>query len=268
MTDKYLLQTGEPDKERLRILSRLYNPGAIQFLQKSGVSAGMTVLEIGCGAGYMACDLARLVGPNGKVLALDNSESQLTVAKQTATQQGIDNIEFIHASVFDLDKLGLEYDATYGRWVLEFSTQSQHGLELMYGSLKPGGILAYEASDIAQTRFFSLPHNPIIDKYFTFAPKMFEKHGYPNHFASEDIYPVFLKLNCKSLKFQVNQAMLVTPEDKKVYRLGIRTAAPSLLANHLLSQEEIEELMQDYQELEQSQTVSGFYPNLLISGIK
>lgn len=74
MNKKYLLSTGESDYDRLSILSKLYNPLALYFLTDSGLKPGMTVLEIGCGSGHMACDIAKLVGPKGKVIAIDSSE--------------------------------------------------------------------------------------------------------------------------------------------------------------------------------------------------
>ena len=38
---------------------------------------GMTVLEFGCGTGHMACEIAKAVGPAGRVIATDNSEAQI-----------------------------------------------------------------------------------------------------------------------------------------------------------------------------------------------
>ena len=44
----------------------------------------MTVLEVGCDSGHMACYLTKYVGPKGKVTAINSSEDQIKVAKQTA----------------------------------------------------------------------------------------------------------------------------------------------------------------------------------------
>lgn len=120
MSNHYLLGTGKNDYERLEIMSRHYNPPAIQFLQDSRLKPGMTVLEIGCGAGQMACDLASVVGPRGKVIATDNSPAQIETSKATAEKRGIKNIEFHICDVMNLTSLNIKVDAIYGRWVLFF----------------------------------------------------------------------------------------------------------------------------------------------------
>ena len=42
-----------------------------QIIERSGVRAGMKVLEIGCGSGGYTTFVARAVGPEGEVAALD-----------------------------------------------------------------------------------------------------------------------------------------------------------------------------------------------------
>jgi ubiquinone/menaquinone biosynthesis C-methylase UbiE len=41
------------------------------------VSEGMTVLDLGCGPGFFTIDLARLVGPGGRVIAADVQQGML-----------------------------------------------------------------------------------------------------------------------------------------------------------------------------------------------
>lgn len=54
------------------------------------VRPGMTVLDIGCGAGYFSLDLARLVGDQGKVICLDLQERMLDKLRRLALAQGVD----------------------------------------------------------------------------------------------------------------------------------------------------------------------------------
>jgi SAM-dependent methyltransferase len=44
--------------------------------------AGTTVIEVGCGCGSLAMELARAVGPAGRLVAVDLSEPMLAVAKE------------------------------------------------------------------------------------------------------------------------------------------------------------------------------------------
>jgi arsenite methyltransferase len=66
---------------------------------------GATVLDLGCGAGLDSLVAAKRVGPAGRVIGLDFSESMLTRARQAANEAGLDNTEFHKA---DAEKLFLE----------------------------------------------------------------------------------------------------------------------------------------------------------------
>jgi ubiquinone/menaquinone biosynthesis C-methylase UbiE len=51
------------------------NPDAI--LSEAGVKSGQAVADIGCGTGFFTLPLARYVGENGKVFALDTSHTMI-----------------------------------------------------------------------------------------------------------------------------------------------------------------------------------------------
>lgn len=58
------------------------------------VREGMTVLEPGPGMGFFTLDLARLVGPSGRVVAVDLQERMLTRLRRRARRRGLaDRIE-------------------------------------------------------------------------------------------------------------------------------------------------------------------------------
>ncbi|MDR3568847.1 MAG: hypothetical protein P4L43_12535 [Syntrophobacteraceae bacterium] len=45
------------------------NPFSRDFLERSGITRGMSVLDVGCGPGAMTGWLAEMVGPEGHVFA-------------------------------------------------------------------------------------------------------------------------------------------------------------------------------------------------------
>ena len=53
------------------------------------VSEGMTVVEPGCGMGFFTIDLARLVGPSGRVVALDLQPRMLSGLARRARRAGL-----------------------------------------------------------------------------------------------------------------------------------------------------------------------------------
>lgn len=70
MTDTkadYVLGHTDRERRRLALQAALLNPLTDSFLRRAGVSAGMRVLDLGCGIGEVTLIAARLVGPHGQV---------------------------------------------------------------------------------------------------------------------------------------------------------------------------------------------------------
>lgn len=69
------------------------------------IPTGAMVLDLGCGAGLDSLIAARRVGPTGRVIGLDFSESMLARARQAAAEANLTNMEFRQA---DAENLFLE----------------------------------------------------------------------------------------------------------------------------------------------------------------
>ncbi|HEY5531621.1 MAG TPA: methyltransferase domain-containing protein [Candidatus Anoxymicrobiaceae bacterium] len=63
------------------------NPEAI--LADTGLAEGMTFADIGCGQGFFAIPAARIVGPHGKVYALDIQSDSVEKLLETARVEGL-----------------------------------------------------------------------------------------------------------------------------------------------------------------------------------
>ena len=61
----------------------------------------MTVCDMGCGNGYYALQLAKLVGADGRVLAVDVQPEMLKLLRERAYQAGITNVEPIQGELHD-----------------------------------------------------------------------------------------------------------------------------------------------------------------------
>ena len=53
------------------------------------VKSGMTALDIGCGMGFFTLPLARMVGPNGRVVCVDIQEKMLRTLHRRASKAGV-----------------------------------------------------------------------------------------------------------------------------------------------------------------------------------
>jgi len=70
------------------IRRRFQNPGKIIG---EYISAGDSVVDVGCGPGFFTIDMAKIVGPTGQVIAVDLQSGMLGRVKKKATQHGVDD---------------------------------------------------------------------------------------------------------------------------------------------------------------------------------
>jgi ubiquinone/menaquinone biosynthesis C-methylase UbiE len=72
-------------------------------LDPFGLVAGMTVLEVGCGTGFFTQEIARRVGREGMVHAVDIQKSMLETARQRLAGLGMaEQVQFHHAGANSL----------------------------------------------------------------------------------------------------------------------------------------------------------------------
>ena len=90
MTTKTDYILGHTDRERRRLASQaaILNPLTDNFLRRAGLSAGMRVLELGCGIGEVSLIAARLVGPLGQVHGIDLDPAALEIARPRIRSAG------------------------------------------------------------------------------------------------------------------------------------------------------------------------------------
>ncbi|MFQ5852352.1 MAG: methyltransferase domain-containing protein [Candidatus Binatia bacterium] len=66
------------------------------------IPLGVTVLDLGCGAGLDSLIAARRVGPQAKAIGVDFSDTMLARARRAAAEAGVDNAEFHQADAENL----------------------------------------------------------------------------------------------------------------------------------------------------------------------
>jgi len=126
------------------------------LIHRSGIQPGMRVLEIGCGSGAYTTFVARAVGPEGTVEALDIQPAMLAQLESKLTlpeNRDIKNIHTHQASAYELPFEDGSIDLVYMVTVLPEIPDRGKTLTEIKRVLKTGGILAV-------TEFFPDPDYP------------------------------------------------------------------------------------------------------------
>ncbi len=108
------------------------------------VSRGSTVVDAGCAMGFHSLDLARLVGPEGRVICLDVQQKMLDGLIKRARRKGLDGA--IEPRLCDQNGLGLDDVEGQAELVTAFNVVHETSFPERFlhecsDALKPGGRL-------------------------------------------------------------------------------------------------------------------------------
>lgn len=140
---EYRFGYSREELERLGYQHRVWVEANQHLLARARLAHGMTVVDLGCGPGYTTLDLARAVGPKGRVIAVDRDvETSLPRLRERAEAAGLSNVETLAADLETFDMPPGSIDVVYGRWVLMYLPEpTVRGLvERMVTWLRPGGV--------------------------------------------------------------------------------------------------------------------------------
>ena len=112
------------------------------LLKNLKLKPGMTVCDMGCGNGYYTLQMAKLIQPKGKVLAVDIQLGMLQLLQERADEQEIANIKPILSSVIDPKLPKNKVDLILCVDVYHEFSYPEQMLKSMRESLAPGGVIA------------------------------------------------------------------------------------------------------------------------------
>ena len=151
---KYQLKTGVDGEGQLDNLDYFFGKQSRAFLRGLGLKPDMKILDVGCGIGNLSCWLAEQVGTSGQVVAVDNDEQQLMVAKTRADARKLNNISFAQTDAYDLKQFSDQFDLVYCRSLLIHLHDPELAIQNMANAVRMNGFLACEAGDLASTFYY------------------------------------------------------------------------------------------------------------------
>lgn len=121
------------------------------------------VVDVGCGFGDTAIELARRVGPEGRVLGIDCCDAFLAFGREAAEAESVTNVEFLEADV-QSHPFRPEFDFCFSRFGTQFFENPVAALRNMRGALKPGGTMTMIVwRDIADNPWLGLPRQIVLE---------------------------------------------------------------------------------------------------------
>lgn len=113
-----------------------------RVLEEMGVRAGATLLDIGCGSGYIAIPAAEVVGQAGHIYALDNDGGKLSRLKRKAERRGLKNLTTILTDAWRINQLNPgTIDVALMFFSLHHFEKKRESLRMAWEKLKSGARL-------------------------------------------------------------------------------------------------------------------------------
>lgn len=110
-------------------------------LARAGVKPGERVVDVGCGCGATTLDLARLVGPQGRVLGVDVSKPMLERAKARGAGNPVVRFAEADATTYPFERGAA--DLLFSRHGVMFFPQPERAFTNLRSALKEGGRVAF-----------------------------------------------------------------------------------------------------------------------------
>ena len=119
-------------------LRRLFHDPAAMFGPYA--PAGAHAVDVGCGLGYFTIGLARLVGPSGRVTAIDVQQKMLDITLKRSRRAGVDGAVdplLARGEALHLDRSA---DFVLAFWMLHEATDERALVRAVRRALSPGGV--------------------------------------------------------------------------------------------------------------------------------
>lgn len=202
--NSYVLKDKEKAEfSRLSFQHQVWLEETAGVCKRAGFGPGQTLLDLGCGPGFLSFDLSRLVGQEGRVVAVDNSETFISYLRMKTEHEEYRNIDPQLVDAKNLKLPPASVDGAIARWLLMFVDNPGDVIQGAANALKPNGIFA--AMEYFQFRSMSLwPRNESFQKVYYAVYELIKSYGgdpdvggrmpellYKNGFKVLDLYPVF-----------------------------------------------------------------------------
>lgn len=151
---RYALALSDGEVQRYRFMAQAAREREAQWWQLAGITDGACVLDLGCGPGLVALEMAQVVGASGRVVGVDREADAVATARVLLDEAGYPHAEVHRAEAWNTELEPGSFDVVCLRHVLAHNTADEvtRILEHVRELLRPGGCCYIAESDLTANR--------------------------------------------------------------------------------------------------------------------
>jgi len=139
-------------------LDAMFTPLTAIALDAAAPAAGERVIDIGCGCGATVLELARRVGPDGRVLGVDVSEPMAARARERIAAAGLSNADVKVSDASTHAFAPAQADLLFSRFGVMFFADPPAAFANLRHGLRPAGRLLFACwRPMADNQWFLVP---------------------------------------------------------------------------------------------------------------
>lgn len=234
----YAIAGGKEGKERLDLLADAMRGTTLELLESAALKSGDKCLDAGSGGGHVALDMARAVGPQGRVTAIDFDPHVLELARADAKAAGARNVEFVTADVSSFD--GGPFSFIHARYLLSHVSDPDRVFARLKSLLAPGGTIAVE--DIDMSGSFCHPSEPAQDRFQALYTEAVRRGGADANLGRR-LPTIALAAGVRGAQWRVFQPVYASGPHKQMTAVTMQMIGSTLLKYGLAREDEIDALV-------------------------
>jgi len=261
MTDlsHYVIRGGVEGRERLRVMGRVLQPTTSVLFDRLGIEAGWSCLDVGCGGGDVTLELARRVGPRGRVLGVDIDRTKVELARAEAAQQSVGNVTFEELDI-RASPSSQAFDLVYARFLLTHLSDPGAAVAAFHGQLRRGGVVAVE--DIDFSGYLSHPPSPALERYREwYCATVVKRGGDPN--IGPRLPSLLAAHDFQDVDVNIVQPAGTQGEVKMINPLTMENIVAPVLEDGLATREEIDGVVRELYEFAADPTTLSSLPRIV-----
>ena len=157
---------------------------------------GSKVLEVGCGIGAQTVTLARQ-SPDAHITSVDISRESLTLAREKVAAEGLDNVRFQVADIYNLPFAEGNFDHIFICFVLEHLHDPSKAIRSLRPQLRKGGSITVIEGDHGS--FYCLPRSEAADLTVECLIEVQQRLG-GNALIGRELYPLLNRAGYRNVR--------------------------------------------------------------------